>query len=64
MPYSDAQKRATIKYKTNNYERLVMDVKKGMKDIYKNQAEKKGMSLAGYIQYLIEKDMEENKNDS
>lgn len=58
MAYSEAQKRATIKYRDKAYERISIDVKKGQKEIYKAQAEKKGMSLAAYIQYLIERDME------
>lgn len=58
MAYSEAHKRATMKYKEKTYERIVVDVKKGLRDVYKAQAEKRGMSLAAYIQYLIERDME------
>ena len=43
MAYSEAQKRATIKYK----------------DEYRAQAAKRGMSLNAYIISLIEKDMKE-----
>ncbi len=58
MPYSEAQKRATIKYRDKTYEQMNLQVKKGTKAIYKAQAEKRGMSLNAYIISLIEKDME------
>lgn len=58
MAYSEAQKRATIKYKAKTYDRVELQIKKGMKDIYKAQAEKRGLSLNAYIVSLIEKDME------
>lgn len=58
MAYSEAQKRATIKYKAKTYDRVELQIKKGMKDIYKAQAEKRGLSLNAYIVNLIEKDME------
>lgn len=59
MAYSEAQKRATIKYKAKTYDRVELQIKKGMKDIYKAQAEKRGLSLNAYIVSLIEKDMED-----
>ena len=59
MPYSEAQKRATMKYREKAYSRINLDVKKEKKEIYKAQAEKRGMSLNAYIISLIEKDMEE-----
>lgn len=60
MPYSEAQKRATMKYKAKAYDRLELQLKKGMKDVYREQAAKKNMSLNAYIISLIEKDIEEN----
>ncbi len=59
MPYSEAQKRATIKYKEKAYEKLTLDLKKGTKEIWKAQAQKKDMTLTAYIKYLIEKDNNE-----
>lgn len=58
MAYSEAQKRATMKYREKAYARINLDIKKEKKDEYKAQAEKKGMSLNAYIVSLIEKDME------
>lgn len=56
MPYSEAQKRATMKYKEKAYDRLELQLKKGMKDIYRTQAAEHGMSLNAYIISLLEKD--------
>ncbi len=58
MPYSEAQKRATLKYRTKAYDRIEITIPKGEKEAYKAQAEKRGMSLNAYIISLIEKDME------
>lgn len=57
MAYSEAQKRATLKYKQKAYDKLTLEVKKGMKDVYKAQAAKRGLSLQAYIVSLIEADM-------
>ncbi len=59
MAYSEAQKRATIKYKKAHTEQITFDVKPGTKNIYKAVATSKGMSLKQYIVSLIEKDMKE-----
>lgn len=58
MAYSKAQMEATNKYRAKSYDQINVTVKKGMKEEYKAQAEKKGMSLNAYIVSLIEKDME------
>lgn len=59
MAYSEAQKNATLKYKAKAYDRINLDVKKGLREQYKAQAAKRGLSLNAYIVSLIEKDMEE-----
>ena len=58
MPYSEAQKRATLKYRQEKYARINLDLKKEKKDEYKAQAEKRGMSLNAYIISLIEQDIQ------
>lgn len=58
MAYSEAQKRATMKYREKALARINLDVKKEKKELYRAQAEKRGMSLNAYIISLIEKDME------
>ena len=56
MPYSEAQKRATRKYIEKTYDRLELQLKKGMKDVYKAQAAAHGMTLTAYIISLLEAD--------
>lgn len=60
MAYSEAQKRATLKYKSKAYDRFELQLKKGLKDKYKAQADKCGMSLNAYIVSLIEADIEKH----
>lgn len=59
MPYSKSQMIATNKYRSKAYDQINITAKKGMKEVYKSHAEKRGMSLNAYIINLIEKDMEE-----
>lgn len=58
MSTSDAQKRASMKYRAKTKEQMNIDIKKGMKEAYKQQAAKRGLSLSAYIISLIERDME------
>lgn len=57
MAYSEAQGKATRKYRDKAYDQMNLQIKKGMKEIYKAQAEKRGKSLNAYIVSLIEADM-------
>lgn len=61
MPYSDAQKKATLKYRKENYARINFDLKKEKKEQYKQRAQKKGLSLNAYITELIENDIANDK---
>lgn len=56
MPYSEAQKKATMKYKSKAYDRLELQLKKGMKEEYRAQAAARGLSLNAYIISLLEAD--------
>ena len=58
MPYSEAQNKATQKYKAKAYERIEVTVKKGQKGDFQAQAQKHSMSLNAYIIALLEKDKE------
>ena len=59
MPYSEAQKRATQRYKQKiGMVKLNIDVTEEQRERYKAQAKKQGMSLAAYVTSLIEKDLE------
>lgn len=60
MPYSEAQKKATLKYRKENYARINLDLKKEKKEEYRAQAAAHGMSLNAYIISLLEKDKGES----
>ena len=49
------------KYNSKTYDQLRIVVKKGQKDVIKQYAESKGMSMNGYINNLIEADMKQGK---
>ncbi|MCM1330857.1 MAG: hypothetical protein NC253_15660 [Ruminococcus sp.] len=55
--YTDAQKRATAKYKAVHRDKLTIDFPKGQKDKYKAYAQYKGQSLTALIVNLLDKDM-------
>lgn len=54
---SDAQKRATAKYKAKAYDRVEVTFKKGYRDKIRNFASMQGLSLNGYLNRLVEADM-------
>lgn len=56
MPYSEAQKKATMRYKAKAYEHVDLTLKKGQREIYKAQAAARGLSLNAYIISLLEAD--------
>ena len=58
MPVSEAQKKASAKYRKNNLEEVRFWVHKGEKAKIASYAEKKGMTLSSYMKDLIQKDME------
>lgn len=58
--YTEAQKKATEKYKLNHREKITLDIPKGFKDKYKAYAQSKGVSLTKLFMELINKDMQEN----
>ncbi len=55
MPKS--QTIAKNKYNAKTYDRIALQVYKGQRDQIKTYAEKRGMSLNGYINKLIADDM-------
>lgn len=57
MAYTEAAKRATIKYQKKTYDRLELKVKKGSKDIIKERAAALGKSVNTYIWDLIKNDI-------
>lgn len=49
MAYSEAQKRATMKWDKENYDRVYLTVPKGMKQRIEAVAQGQGMSIRAYI---------------
>ena len=58
------QTTASNKYNAKAYDRIALQVKKGQRDIIRAYAESKGMSLNGYINHLIESDMNTSQSKS
>lgn len=63
IPRGPSANKAKRKYNDTNYERISLDVKKGMKSIYKAAADAAGLSLNGYIQEAVEERMAREKQD-
>ena len=58
MAYTEAAKRATIKYQKKTYDRMELKVKKGEKEKIQKRAAELGMSVNSYISELIQKDLD------
>lgn len=59
MPTSNAQKKASKKYTKENYENLMIRVRKGNRAKVKDFAESQGKSLNAFVKDLISKEMNE-----
>lgn len=57
--YTEAQKRASQKYKAESRDKLTLDIPKGFKERYKKHAEKRGMSLTALVVDLLERDIKD-----
>jgi predicted HicB family RNase H-like nuclease len=57
MPYTEAQKKASIKYISEKTDDIRLRVPKGLKDKYKNEAEKRSMSMTQFIIECVEKEI-------
>jgi len=58
MPYSEAQKRATAKYKRANYDRFEISVPKGKKESIQAHAAQQEESLNGFVNRAIDETVE------
>ena len=54
MPYSEAQKKATLKYRENAYKRVPFDVPKDFYERLKEVAQQQGKSINGFIKEAVE----------
>ncbi len=52
-----AETKAKNKYNAKAYDRIALQVKKGQREVIREYAESRGMSLNGYINTLIREDM-------
>lgn len=51
------QTKASNKYNAKAYDRIALQVKKGQREVIRQHAASKGLSLNGYINQLIDDDM-------
>ncbi len=58
---SKQQTKASAKYNAKAYEEIKLRVKMGNKTLIKTYAESKGYSLNGYINHLIQQDMQKQE---
>ena len=59
MAYTEAQKRANIKYMAEKTDDIRLRVPKGLKDKYKSEAEKRGISMTKFIINCVEKEIKD-----
>lgn len=58
LSVSEAQKKATAKYEQQNYDKVLLRLEKGKKEIIKEHAESNNESLNGFINRAIDETME------
>ena len=52
------QKRAVTKYRKNHYDTITLTMEKGKRDIIKQYAQKKELSVNGFINLAIDRQIE------
>lgn len=57
MAYTEAQKKASIKYMSEKTDDIRLRVPKGLKEKYKSEAEKRNMSMTQFIIECVEKEI-------
>lgn len=57
MAYTEAQKKASIKYMAEKTDDIRLRVPKGLKDKYKAEAQKRGISMTQFIINCVEKEI-------
>lgn len=62
--YTDAQKRAALKYLTEKTDLIQLRTPKGTKDRYKAHAQRRGKSLTSLIIDLLEQDIQNAYNEN
>ncbi len=52
-----SQIKAVTKYRKKNFDRVVLDLHKGIKDTWQSEAEARGYTLSAFIRYCVEKEI-------
>lgn len=60
MAYSESQKRASMKYNKENYERIYMYVSPKDKEKWKQKANSQGISLSEFIKNCVNKEIDKD----
>lgn len=63
MSISDKKKKTDEAWRKRALESVALRVRKGTRDIWRQAADRAGMSLAAYIQTAVKEKMERDKND-
>lgn len=63
MPISEAKRKADEKWSKANYESVALRVRKGVRETWRQAADRAGMSLAAYIQAAVKEKMDREKED-
>lgn len=58
MPVSVAQKKATAKYEQQKYDKVLLRLDKGQKEVIKAHADKQGESVNGFVKRAISETMQ------
>ena len=58
MPVSEAQKKATARYEAKKYDKPVIRMDKGKKDIIAAHAQERGESFNGFVNRAIDETIE------
>ena len=64
MPYSDAQKKATAKYKDKNYKRVPLDISKEKYAEIKAHAVERSETVNGFIKRAIDCQIQRDNEDN
>ena len=60
MAYTEAQKKASIKYMAEKTDDIRLRVPRGLKEKYKEEAEKRGLSMTQFVVSCVEKEIEKS----
>ena len=62
MPLTDSKRKANRKWREKAYDKICLQYPKGTRDAWKQEAERRGMSLAGFILAAVKFFLRETKN--